>query len=76
MTEYTGETIDVTPTWAGLTPALIALVVSGETPESRQTAELELQRMARLADAYVVVVKRAGGVIPLDALLATLPVVE
>lgn len=45
--------IDSTPTWAGILPALLAIIHHGETVESVKTAEAELQRMARLADAYV-----------------------
>ena len=45
--------INLTPTWEGILPALLAVVTNGETVEARKTAEDELRRMARLADAYV-----------------------
>lgn len=41
------QTIDLTPTWREILPALIALL---EMPETRQAALDELTRMARLAD--------------------------
>jgi len=47
------ETIDITPTWAGLLPVLIHLSVNGTTTESRAMATSELARMANLADLYV-----------------------
>jgi hypothetical protein len=47
------ETIDMTPTWAGLLPVLIHLSVNGTTIESRAMATSELARMANLADLYV-----------------------
>lgn len=47
------ETIDVTPTWQGILPGLIAIVRNGETVEAQKTAEAELRKMARLADAHV-----------------------
>ena len=51
--EYTGETVDLTPTWSGILPALIAILRNGETVEAQKTAEDELAKMARLADAFV-----------------------
>ena len=42
------EYIDVTPTWAGILPLLLAGAENGV-----QSAREELLRMARLADAYV-----------------------
>jgi hypothetical protein len=44
------KTIDITPTWREILPALLALL---EMPQTRQTALDELTRMARLADAQV-----------------------
>ncbi len=41
-------TIDLTPTWSGLLPALVELYAKGE-PNGRT----ELERMARIADAYL-----------------------
>lgn len=49
--------IDMTPTWSGILPALIAIIANGETVEARKTAEAELRRMAGLADRYVASVK-------------------
>lgn len=45
MAEY----IDVTPTWEGLVPALLAIYESGE----RQYALSEIYRMAQAADEAV-----------------------
>lgn len=50
-------TIDITPTWSGILPALIAIVENGETVEAHKTAEAELRKMADLADRYVAAVK-------------------
>lgn len=44
----TTKTIDITPTWAGILPALIAIYEHGD----RQTAIDELTKMANLADRY------------------------
>lgn len=44
-------TIDLTPTWAGLLPALLAAVTDG-TAEGRQIAIEELERMAGAADRW------------------------
>jgi len=46
------KTIDLTPTWQGILPGLIALLNS-DNLKSRQVAESELRRMAGLADGYV-----------------------
>jgi hypothetical protein len=46
------ETIDCTPTWEGITPYLIILLKDGDR-EGQKTAEVELKRMAQLADLYV-----------------------
>lgn len=45
-------TIDLTPSWRGVLPILLAGVSSG-TVEGRRLAMAELERMADLADAYV-----------------------
>lgn len=61
------ETMDLTPTWAGLLPGLIAQLDNG-TVKSRKTAEAELRKMAGLADRLVAAVKdgtlTASGVKP------------
>jgi len=43
------KTIDLTPTWRGVLPALLALV---ENPITRQDGIDELLRMANAADKY------------------------
>lgn len=48
--------IELTPTWVEVLPILIDAVEHNTS--SRNTAKVELQRMARLADAYVEAVKR------------------
>jgi len=45
----TTTTIDLTPTWRGILPALLALV---ENPITRQDGLDELARMADAADKY------------------------
>ena len=48
----TTKTVDLTPTWQGILPALLTLLQS-DNPKSRQVAESELRRMAGLADGFV-----------------------
>ena len=48
--------IELTPTWVEVLPILIDAVEHNTS--SRNTAKVELQRMARLADAYCEAVKR------------------
>ena len=48
----TKKTVDLTPTWQGILPALLNLLQS-DNPKSRQVAESELRRMAGLADGFV-----------------------
>lgn len=50
----TSKTIDLTPTWREILPALISLL---ENPNTRQLALDELTRMARLADQQVALLK-------------------
>jgi hypothetical protein len=57
MTAGTVKTIDLTPSWEGILPLLLAVYSNGETVEAKQTAYAELSRMARLADKYVDVSK-------------------
>lgn len=45
----TGQTIDMTPTWAGMLPAMRALIENGSA-EGRRVAWAELEKAARLAD--------------------------
>ena len=44
------KTVDLTPTWREILPALLALV---NNPVTREDALMELSRMAKLADLYV-----------------------
>lgn len=44
-------TIDLTPTWSGLLPALLLAYTNG-TPEGKRMARGELLRMAEAADKY------------------------
>lgn len=46
------RSINLTPTWAGITPALIEMIRQGREP-SATIAHEELMRMARLADQFV-----------------------
>jgi hypothetical protein len=48
----TQRTIDMTPTWHGILPMLLTGWTDGNAT-GRKIALEELQRMARLADAYV-----------------------
>ena len=48
----TSKTVDLTPTWQGILPALLTLLQS-DHPVTRRVAESELRRMAGLADGYV-----------------------
>jgi hypothetical protein len=50
MTEQKTRTIDLTPTWAGLMPALFACLQNG-TPEGQELARAELMRLADSVDA-------------------------
>lgn len=51
--------IDITPTWSGILPALIAIMRDG-THEGQRLAEIELRRMATLADNWVAHCKATG----------------
>lgn len=51
-------TIDATPTWRGILPALVALVENG-TFDGRKVALAELSRMADIADSAVAAAKAA-----------------
>ncbi len=46
----TSKTIDLTPTWREILPALLALM---ENPNTKRDAYRELGRMAGAADLYV-----------------------
>jgi hypothetical protein len=44
------DTIDLTPTWAGILPYILAGLEEGAGPVARQVAQEEIQKMARIAD--------------------------
>lgn len=50
------ETIDLRPTWVKTGSMIIALLEAGST-QGKQVAKTELLKMAKLADAYVELVK-------------------
>lgn len=52
------QTIDATPTWSAMVPALLALLDNG-TPEGRALARSELARMGGLADMGAAAIKAA-----------------
>lgn len=52
------ETVDATPTWEGLLPLYLMAYENGAS-KGRRAALEELQRMAKLADAYVAL--KGGG---------------
>lgn len=52
IADHDRESIDLTPTWSGMLPLLLANIESGSF-EGRKAAEGELRRMAALADKYV-----------------------
>ena len=45
-------TIDLTPTWEGVLPALLAVVERSRTASAQREAYAELTRMAKLADGF------------------------
>jgi hypothetical protein len=47
----TSKFIDITPTWQGLLPALLAVIEHGNA-QGRAMARVELSRMAEAADLY------------------------
>jgi hypothetical protein len=44
------DTIDLTPTWEAIVPALVEVAARGTSPEARRDAMAELIRLARIAD--------------------------
>lgn len=48
------QIVDITPTWSEILPALLALVTN---PVTRDDALMELNRMAKLADRAVAILK-------------------
>jgi hypothetical protein len=55
----TTEYINITPTWAAITPLLCRTLVAGSA-HGCETATTELLRMADLADRYNHMIKRMG----------------
>ena len=54
----TTKTVDLTPTWQGILPALLDLVRS-DNYKTREIAERELRRMAGLADGFIEAAREA-----------------
>ena len=52
---YEKETIDITPTWEGLLPALLMVLERGNA-KGREEVLAELRRMAQIADLHVALV--------------------
>ncbi len=46
------ESIDITPTWAGVVPALLEAYASA-TPMKREDIRAEFLKMAKAADLYI-----------------------
>lgn len=52
------QTVDCTPTWAGILPIHLHILMDCKSkPEGIKTSMAELQRMAKIADAYNEIVK-------------------
>jgi hypothetical protein len=50
----TGETIDITPTWSGILPVIIAAIENpGLAADARRNLHHELRRMALIADMAI-----------------------
>ena len=52
----TTETVDITPTWSEILPALLILLKS-KNANARDVATSELERMAKLADRHMAHIK-------------------
>jgi hypothetical protein len=57
-----GQTVNIAPSWAGILPALIALIENGNG-QGRRFAISELERLAQLVDANNKALREAGRVI-------------
>ena len=55
----TVKTIDIPPTWSEILPALLLLLKS-KNAEARLTAEVELERMAGIADRHMAHIINGG----------------
>jgi hypothetical protein len=51
------KTYPIIPSWEAVLPLYISAIASGGF-EARRAAKLELERMAKLADAYVALTKK------------------
>lgn len=51
------KTVDITPTWTEILPALLVLLES-ENPKAQKIARQELERMARLTDKMITHLKQ------------------
>jgi hypothetical protein len=51
------EVIDLTPSWRGLLPALLGMLTDGVDASTRELARTELEKMARAADAFNIMVR-------------------
>jgi hypothetical protein len=51
------KSINLTPTWEGILPALLAVLEDG-TETGKKLAREELKRMAKIADFYIKANKR------------------
>lgn len=54
-----GNTVNITPTWKGVLPVLMAVLEHG-TDEGKRQAREELTRMAEAADQYNALQKAAS----------------
>ena len=56
------KTIDMTPTWTGIIPAMIAIIKNPNASfESQKMIQAEFLKMAKLADSYIEHVKEQEG---------------
>jgi hypothetical protein len=61
------KTIDTTPTWESLMPALVEVAANGTTAEARELAAGELLKLARIVDAHIANLKTlADDGLPID----------
>ena len=68
------ETIDMTPTWRGLMPGLIAVLQNAKAPNGTHgDIRAELHRMAKAAGSKPVIVDHAIGVLPSTARRGAMP---
>lgn len=47
------KTIDATPTWSDVLPMLLRAIEKPHSKEAYRIAKEEIERMAKMADAYV-----------------------